>query len=779
MRPTTILLAALAATASLTAAAAQASSQSEPPSPRLRMLAAEDARDASPQAIVPLLEGLKSADAEIRRVAVRGLGRLEREALGPHIVLGLKDPEASVRAEAANALAQSVFVEGDVAAIGEVARTLADALRAESHPLVRGALAAAIGRLRHPDDAAGQAAGMLVLDVAAPQDGTGVRRPASTAVLLGALRGLAALARAGAHAGGPARDAAGRPVTWLPDAALAPLVSLLLDGRPASPPPPARPAGGDAPPAADVAIRRLVLQALAGTRRNFPAVGLALIDDADDQARAVAARWAVDALRGEDARTTIAGEWARLRATPETEARAWLAARVAEYERRITVDPSPQVRFEAIRAIGEAGLGAAGCGWLLRGFEDSDVNVARQAMSTVVPSCRGDERVRARLEALASPAPAPHATSSWHRPAYALLGLASLDASAARPRVLAALGSPEAWTRRYAAIAAGLVLEAAGNRQAPDEAVASAVAALVEDADTNVATEAVRAVGRLTRAEARPHALRALRRNGEELLIEAVKLLSPGPAAGDGTPPAAADQIIAAACGDALARLTAMRRETSRDPRLALVGCVMRTGSAGDAPRLAPLLADFDPVVARAAASALARLAPPGDRQPVEARPVPLARAPLPGEGDLARMGTARIVVSIRGRGDIVMRLRPDEAPLNAFRFLRLAEAGYYTGLTIHRIAPRFVVQGGSPHGNEYSGDGPFTRDETGRLANLRGSIGLSTRGRDTGDAQFYVNLADNLRLDHNYTVFAQVEAGMDVVDSLVEGDAIERIAVR
>ena len=89
---------------------------------------------------------------------------------------------------------------------------------------------------------------------------------------------------------------------------------------------------------------------------------------------------------------------------------------------------------------------------------------------------------------------------------------------------------------------------------------------------------------------------------------------------------------------------------------------------------------------------------------------------------------------------------------------------------------PNFVIQGGSPGANEYAGDGAFSRDELGLLSNQRGSVGVSTRGRDTGDAQFYVNLVDNLRLDHAYTVFGQVESGMDVVDAIVEGDVIEAV---
>jgi cyclophilin family peptidyl-prolyl cis-trans isomerase len=64
-------------------------------------------------------------------------------------------------------------------------------------------------------------------------------------------------------------------------------------------------------------------------------------------------------------------------------------------------------------------------------------------------------------------------------------------------------------------------------------------------------------------------------------------------------------------------------------------------------------------------------------------------------------------------------------------------------------------------------------RDEIGR-SNLRGTVGLSTRGRNTADAQFYINMVDNPRLDADYTVFASVmPADMPVVDRIQEGDAM------
>ena len=104
---------------------------------------------------------------------------------------------------------------------------------------------------------------------------------------------------------------------------------------------------------------------------------------------------------------------------------------------------------------------------------------------------------------------------------------------------------------------------------------------------------------------------------------------------------------------------------------------------------------------------------------------------------------------------------------------MRLVKAGYYNGLTFHRILPGFIIQGGSPDANEFVGDGPFMRDELGLRSNARGTVGTSTRGRDTGDAQFYVNLVDNPRLDHEYTVFGEITRGMEVVDRITEGDTM------
>jgi cyclophilin family peptidyl-prolyl cis-trans isomerase len=116
------------------------------------------------------------------------------------------------------------------------------------------------------------------------------------------------------------------------------------------------------------------------------------------------------------------------------------------------------------------------------------------------------------------------------------------------------------------------------------------------------------------------------------------------------------------------------------------------------------------------------------------------------------------------------------EAPIAVARFAALARAGYYDHLTFHRVEPLFVVQGGSPGANEYMGADRFLRDEIGLEHHTTGAVGLSTRGRDTGDGQIFIDLTDQYRLDYIYTVFARV-SDMRPVDRILQGTRIVRIA--
>jgi cyclophilin family peptidyl-prolyl cis-trans isomerase len=184
-------------------------------------------------------------------------------------------------------------------------------------------------------------------------------------------------------------------------------------------------------------------------------------------------------------------------------------------------------------------------------------------------------------------------------------------------------------------------------------------------------------------------------------------------------------------------------------------------------------LRDFDPDIAAAASKLVTKLVP-GATFAAD----PQLRRPKQATLDEVQALPKRAVLLMADGSKIELELLIDDAPMAVARFVKLAQAGYYNGLTFHRIVPNFVIQGGSPDANEYSGDDRFMRDELGRVPHLRGSVGISTRGRDTGDAQIFIDLLDLPRLDHDYTVFATVTSGLDVVDHILEGAVIIKIIV-
>jgi cyclophilin family peptidyl-prolyl cis-trans isomerase len=220
----------------------------------------------------------------------------------------------------------------------------------------------------------------------------------------------------------------------------------------------------------------------------------------------------------------------------------------------------------------------------------------------------------------------------------------------------------------------------------------------------------------------------------------------------------------------ALFRLTLQGRDTSRDPRVAILTTLAEKGSASDAAAVTPFLSDPDPRVAVLAAKALEKWT--GQPRQDTARPRPPEGPDL---AVLSRASRQRLRVTMANGGVMELRLLAAEAPATVARVGSLASKGHYNGLTFHRVEPTFVLQGGSPGANEYMGDGPYMRDEPG-VPHHRGTVGISTRGRDTGDAQIFVNLVDSPRLDHAYTVFAVVERGMDVADRVLEGDVMATV---
>lgn len=288
---------------------------------------------------------------------------------------------------------------------------------------------------------------------------------------------------------------------------------------------------------------------------------------------------------------------------------------------------------------------------------------------------------------------------------------------------------------------------------------------LALDSDDNVRNAAIEALEEVSGHGADPLYLLALARSDYQLVRTAALALK-----GSFRKDEAVPGLL-----DALDRITKDHRETSRDVRLALLDRLGELGTKAEAARLNPFLADFDPAVAAKAADVLSTWT----GHTVRPKTLHFVRKVDINSRTLARLRAPRARVTMRDGRSFDIALLTSEAPETVLRFVAMAEDGYYSALTFHRVVPNFVIQGGSPGANEYAGDsGPFMRDEVGLWPHVRGAVGISTRGRDTGDAQFFIDLVDNPRLNGDYTVFGQVLTGMDVVDQIVEGAVIEKIEI-
>lgn len=136
-------------------------------------------------------------------------------------------------------------------------------------------------------------------------------------------------------------------------------------------------------------------------------------------------------------------------------------------------------------------------------------------------------------------------------------------------------------------------------------------------------------------------------------------------------------------------------------------------------------------------------------------------------------LGLRRAVI-ICEHGEIELELFGDDAIQTVANFINLAGEGFYNGLTFHRVVPNFVVQGGDPRGDGWGDAGYFIRSEFNQHRYGEGYVGIAHDGKDTGGSQFFITLSPQHHLDGRYTVFGRVTSGMDVVRSIVQGDALE-----
>lgn len=131
-------------------------------------------------------------------------------------------------------------------------------------------------------------------------------------------------------------------------------------------------------------------------------------------------------------------------------------------------------------------------------------------------------------------------------------------------------------------------------------------------------------------------------------------------------------------------------------------------------------------------------------------------------------------------RGEIVLQLFPEKAPLAVNNFVFLARAGWYDGVPFHRVDAGFVAQSGDPSSTGYGNPGYYFQTELahGLQFDRPGLLAMSNTGVDTNGSQFFITLAALPELNRQFTIFGEVISGIEVVKSLASGDLIHQVSV-
>ena len=136
-------------------------------------------------------------------------------------------------------------------------------------------------------------------------------------------------------------------------------------------------------------------------------------------------------------------------------------------------------------------------------------------------------------------------------------------------------------------------------------------------------------------------------------------------------------------------------------------------------------------------------------------------------------MADERLVLNLSSGGDVVIKLRPDLAPGHVERIKQLASSGFYDGVPFHRVIPGFMAQGGDPTGRGTGGsDLPNLKAEFSREPHVRGVCSMArTQDPNSANSPFFICFDDARFLDNQYTVWGEVESGMEHVDALPKGE--------
>ena len=152
-----------------------------------------------------------------------------------------------------------------------------------------------------------------------------------------------------------------------------------------------------------------------------------------------------------------------------------------------------------------------------------------------------------------------------------------------------------------------------------------------------------------------------------------------------------------------------------------------------------------------------------------------------PEDGDPYATGTHHASIEVEGRGTIEVALNANVAPITVANFCRLANEGFYDGLTFHRVIEGFMIQGGDPNGDGTGGSdqcikGEFTQNGVSNpISHVRGTISMARSSEfDSASSQFFIMHATNTSLDGKYAAFGNVTSGLEVVDAIAEQTPVQ-----
>lgn len=138
--------------------------------------------------------------------------------------------------------------------------------------------------------------------------------------------------------------------------------------------------------------------------------------------------------------------------------------------------------------------------------------------------------------------------------------------------------------------------------------------------------------------------------------------------------------------------------------------------------------------------------------------------------------------MEIKDMGVIKLELDAEEAPITVKNFVKLAEDGFYDGLTIHRVVENFMIQGGDPNGDGTGGSSKKIKGEfknngiENNISHTRGTISMGRvpKQNDSASSQFFIVHKDSTYLDGDYAAFGHVTEGMEIVDEIAQNTSVE-----